>query len=91
MPPIAILMLHSALLGALAATAINAVWLVTTGHAASPITTLIVGEAVWIAASTYRALRARQQRKALEAAYQMPAFGDGFEPPHWPPADPDKS
>ncbi|MFF4661978.1 hypothetical protein [Streptomyces sp. NPDC001282] len=90
MPPIAILMLHSALLGALAATAINAVWLVTTGHAASPITTLIVGEAVWITASVTRAIRARKQRQALEAAYQMPAFGEGFEPPHRPPVNPDK-
>lgn len=90
MPPIAILMLHSALLGGLAAAAINGIWIVATGHAASPMTTLIVGEAVWIAASTYRALRARQQRQALEVAYQMPAFGDGFEPPHRPPANPDK-
>ncbi|MFJ1695715.1 hypothetical protein ACIOHC_11275 [Streptomyces sp. NPDC088252] len=90
MPPLAINMLHSALLGGLAAAAINAIWIVATGHAASPATTLIVGEAVWIAASATRAIRARKQRQALEAAYQMPSFGEGFQPPHRPSANPEK-
>ncbi|MFB6813079.1 hypothetical protein ACFCV8_00830 [Streptomyces sp. NPDC056347] len=90
MPALAIRMLHSALLGGLAAATTNAIWLLTTGHAASPMTTVIVGEVVWITASVAREHRARQETAALEAAYEMPALGENIDPPHRPPATPDQ-
>lgn len=90
MPPLAILMLHSVLLGGLAAAATNAVWLLTTGHTASIMTTVVITEAVLITASAARELRARKETAALEAAYEMPTLGEDFEPPHRPPANPEK-
>lgn len=89
MRPLAIVMLHSALLGGVTAAAINGIWLVLTGHVASLLTTLIAAEAVCIAGAVTHAASERRQRMALEETYQMPAFGGDLKPPNRPPADED--
>ncbi|MCX5103438.1 hypothetical protein [Streptomyces sp. NBC_00439] len=87
MRPLAIVMLHSALLGGVTAAAINGIWLVLTGHVASPMTTLVAAEAVCIVGAVTHAASERRQRMALEETYQMPAFEGDFKPPNRPPAD----
>ncbi|MGW6600507.1 hypothetical protein [Streptomyces sp. NPDC055036] len=84
-----IVLLHSALFGAVTAAAINGIWLVLTGHVASPMTTVVATQTVCIAAAVTRAVSERRQRMALEADYRMPAFGEDFKIPNRPPADED--
>ncbi|MFD3608992.1 hypothetical protein ACFWXA_13125 [Streptomyces atroolivaceus] len=79
--------LHQVILGALAAAAVHGVWFLATGHSPSMTAAYLASQLVLVVGTVTFAVRERRQRDALTAAYEAPAFGEGFEPPHRPPTD----
>lgn len=86
-PPYLIVALHSALAGAVAGLAVNAVWFAVTGSLPSLLTTLIALEAVTTVWSIGQAARFRRKWQAVLDAYERPALGEGIDTPGRPPVD----
>ncbi|MFZ4266543.1 hypothetical protein [Streptomyces arboris] len=59
-----------------------------TGDLPSPWGAYVAMQAITFLSSLAFLVHERQRRAALEAKYQAPAFGQGIETPHRPPADP---
>lgn len=71
--------------GAASALFVNAVWLTVTGGYPSPLTTLLLSEAVTAAWSIGQAARFRRKWQSVLASYDLPALGEGIDTPHRPP------
>ncbi|MGC4947776.1 hypothetical protein ACLQ2N_16465 [Streptomyces sp. DT224] len=76
--------LHQLILGFLAAAAVHGVWYLATGRFPSMTVAYCVSQLVLIVGAVALRARERRQRAALQALYDAPAFGEGFEPPYRP-------
>ncbi|MFF3096750.1 hypothetical protein [Streptomyces cyaneofuscatus] len=74
--------------GIVAGFLVNSLCLLVTGDLPSPWGTYVAMQAITFLSSLAFLVHERQRRAALEAKYQAPAFGQGIETPHRPPADP---
>ncbi|WP_157874255.1 hypothetical protein [Streptomyces sp. AcH 505] len=75
--------------GALSALVVNAAWLLVTGGLPSLQTALITGQMVTTLWALVQAARFQKKWQGVLASYARPAFGEGIDTPHRPPAEPE--